>query len=150
MSRAMQWYGKAAHFIGGNHCRFHMATKVGGYIVSTIGELWWERSSREIHAQISDPKWSADNRQRKGDDFDAAYFKRFGYETIGCDRKYETMVFVAGPPCKSEECNCGVPRISGSELDFGAYNTAGEATAGHMRLVKKWAKKADRDDDAEA
>ncbi len=33
------WMGHAAHFICGDRCSFHLATYVGGYIVSTVGEL---------------------------------------------------------------------------------------------------------------
>lgn len=136
-----QWFGQAAHFICGDKCRFHMATKVGRYLVSTVGEYWPERSSREIHAGVYDPTWLAANRHLLGDTFDAAYFKRFGYETIGCDRKYETMVFRAGSPCKRKGCGCGLPEINGSELDFKPYNDAGSARRGHLALCRKWASK---------
>lgn len=33
-----QWYGSPAHFIGGYSCRFHLATKVGEYVISTVGD----------------------------------------------------------------------------------------------------------------
>ena len=133
-----KWFGNAAHFICGSDCRFHLATKVGKYIVSTVGQYWPCRGSREIHAEVRDPQWLSENRHLKGDYFDAAYMKKFGYQDIGCDRKFETMVFKAGPICKSKECDCGLPTIDGSELDFMGYNTAGEATKGHMKLCKKW------------
>lgn len=136
--RRLQWFGHAAHFIGGSHCRFHLATQVGNYLVSTVGELWWERGSREIGAGARDAKWLADNRHLKGYDFDAAYMKRFGYDTLGLDRKYETMVFKAGKPCRTETCGCGLPEINGRELDFSGYNDAKSATAGHMKIVSKW------------
>lgn len=32
------WLPHPAHFIGADECRFRMATEVGGYIVSTVGE----------------------------------------------------------------------------------------------------------------
>lgn len=134
-----EWYGHAAHFICGRSCRFHIATKVGKYLVSTVGELWSERAVREIHAKIYDAKWFTENVHLKGDYFDAAYMTRFGFDTVGCDRKYETMVFLAGKTCQSKECGCGLPEISGSELDFLGYNNAGEARAGHMKLCVKWA-----------
>ena len=140
MSASWKWFGNAGHFICSHYCRFHMTTKVGRYLVSTVGEMWPPRSSREIHAGVYDAKWLAENRHLKGDDFDAAYMTRFGYEGVGCDRKYETMVFKAGAPCKSKACGCGLPTISGSELDFLGYNNAKDATAGHMKLCRKWAK----------
>ena len=65
--------------------------------------------------------------------------KRFGFEEIGCGRKYETMVFVAGVPCSAKGCGCGLPAISGSELDADGYNDAGSATAGHLSLCNKYA-----------
>jgi hypothetical protein len=134
-----KWFGHAAHFICGHSCRFHLATQVGDYLISTVGEYWPERPSREIHAKYEDLKWLESNGHKLGDDFDNAYMKRFGYETIGCDRKYETMVFKAGAMCKAKDCGCGLPEIASSELDFEGYNDAGSATKGHMELCEKWA-----------
>jgi hypothetical protein len=136
-----QWFGSAGHLIVGHWCRFHLCTLVGGYLISTVGEYWPERSTREIHAEVHDPKWLAKNRQRKGDDFDHAYMKRFGFETIGYDRKYETMVFRAGSPC---ECGCGIPQIDGSEQDFAGYNEAADAARGHMEICERWANESTR------
>lgn len=136
--KRLKWFGNAAHFICGDRCQFHLATQVGRYLVSTVGEMWSERSSREINARHADPAWLAEHEQLKGDFFDAAYMKRFGFEEIGYQRKYETMVFKAGKPCT---CGCGIPKISGDSLDFAPYNDAKSATAGHMRLVKKWSTK---------
>jgi len=67
--------------------------------------------------------------------------ERFGYETVGCDRTYETMVFKAGKPCTAKGCKCGLPAIDGSELDFEGYNDAGAATLGHRKMVAKWRRK---------
>lgn len=137
-----KWFGHAAHFICGAKYRFHLATQVGKYLVSTVGELWPERSSREVHAKVYDPKLFEKNCQLKGDYFDSAYMTRFGFEEIGCDRKYETMVFKAGKPCRSKECGCGLPKglpkIDGSELDFLGYNNAADAAKGHLKLCRKW------------
>jgi hypothetical protein len=60
---------------------------------------------------------------------------------IGWKRKYETMVFAIGERCCAPECMCGLPSISGPELDFTGYNNAGDAANGHMALVKKWSRK---------
>jgi hypothetical protein len=114
---------------------------VGKYLISTVGQYWPDRVVREIHAQVHDLKWLEANKSKRGDDFDNAYFKRFGYEEIGYEISYETMVFKAGKRCDSKECGCGLPTISGSELDFLGYNTASAATKGHMELCLKWAKK---------
>lgn len=134
-----KWFGNAAHFICGNSCRFHMATQVGKYLISTVGEMWSERAVREIHARCHDPKWLDKNVHRKGDDFDFHYMKRFGYEQIGCDRTFETMVFEAGKPCDAKACGCGLPSISGSEIDYAAANDAKTATKNHRKLCLKWA-----------
>ena len=98
-----KWFGNAGYLIVGHMCRFHLCTQVGGYLISTVGQYWPERPSREIHASVYDPEWLSRNRHRQGDDFDHAYMKRFGYEEIGCGRTFETMVFRAGPICK---CGC--------------------------------------------
>lgn len=137
-----RWFGNAGHFIGGNSCRFHLCTQVGNYLVSTVGQLWWgNRQVQEIHAQCHDPEWLKENKSLMGDFWDAAYMKKFGYEKLGLSRTFETMVFECGKPCTQPECHCGMPEISGSELDFEGYNTAGAATIGHFKLCKKWARK---------
>lgn len=33
-----EWLGYTKHFIGGDKCKFSMATKVGNYIISTVGD----------------------------------------------------------------------------------------------------------------
>lgn len=134
-----RWFGSPGHFICGKQCRFHLCTLVGGYLISTVGELWFERPSREIHAKIHDPQWLVKNQHRKGDDFDAVYMERFGFEEIGLGRKYETMVFKAGEPCRAEGCNCGLPAIDSTELNFSIYNDAGAANIGHLAMCLTWA-----------
>jgi len=62
-------------------------------------------------------------------------------DQIGCDRFYETMVFLAGERCREKGCNCGQPVISGSELDFLGYQEAGEAAKGHYKMCLKFAGK---------
>jgi hypothetical protein len=135
----LEWFGNAGHFICGHLCRFHLTTIVNDlWLVSTVGEMWPERSSREIRAKVEDPAWLAKNMAKRGDDFDFAYMKKFGYDTIGCDRTYETMVFRAGKRCERKECGCGLPELASSELDFGSYNDVKAATEGHHALVAKW------------
>lgn len=137
-----KWFGNAGHLIVGQYCRFHMCTQVGKFLISTVGQYWPERAVREIHASVHDPSWLAENRDRKGDDFDNAYMKRFGYEQIGCDRTFETMVFPAGEPCKAKECGCGLPEIDGSEIDYASANDAGTATKNHMELCQKYSEES--------
>ena len=127
-----------AHFICSSDCRFFLSTKVGDYIISTVGELWQDRQVREIHAQVYDPKWLEENKSLKGDYFDHAYMKKFGYADIGCDRKFETMVFKA---VKAKEKCCPFRIDVSNEVDFNSYNEADKAYAGHYKLCEKWAKK---------
>jgi hypothetical protein len=136
-----KWFGHAGHLIVSRWCQYHLCTQIGEYLISTVGEYWPSRSSREIHAQIHDPKWLNENVHLKGDEFDAAYMSRFGFEDIGCDRKYESYVFKAGKPCSSPDCNCGLPSIDGSELDGLPANDAGTAAKNHMQLCWKYAQK---------
>lgn len=63
------WSGYAEHFIGAADCRFSMATAIGEYVVSTVGEYF--------------------PTSHKGDD----------PRPIGAERTYETFVFKAGPTC---------------------------------------------------
>lgn len=134
-----EWFGHAAHLVVSRLCQFHLATKVGDYLVSTVGEYWPSRSSREIHAEVHDPTWLAKNRHRKGDDFDHAYMQRFGFEEIGVGRKYETVVFKATSRCTADGCGCNLPIPDDwTGLDFGSYNDAGSATRGHYAICEKW------------
>lgn len=119
-----EWFGHAAHFICGRWCRFHMATVIGEHLISTVGLY--------VHP-----------RQSGGGEGEEREFlkKNPNGEEIGCNRFYETMVFKAGKRCKVSGCACGLPEISGSELDSNGYQTAGEARKGHMDMCRKWASK---------
>lgn len=32
-----KWYGYAGHLVVGSRCAFHLSTRIGGYLVSTVG-----------------------------------------------------------------------------------------------------------------
>ena len=132
------WMPHAGHFILGHQCQFKLNTYVGKYVVSTVGEMWNDQAVRRIHAGVFDAKWYLENVSKRGDEFDYAYKKRFGFEEIGCGRKYETMVFKAR---KSKYKCCPYEMISGKDVDFEGYNTPEEAYKGHLKLCKKWGKK---------
>lgn len=118
-----EWYGMAAHFICGRWCRFHMATKIGHYAISSVG--FYVPPHRSGSNERTEAEWLKAN--PLGDD-------------IGCDRKFETMVFGFKAYCDSLECNCGTPIIDASiEYDFAAANSIREARENHMKLCKKWA-----------
>ncbi len=133
------WMPHAAHFICGNDCRFVLATYVGRYIVSTVGEYYPDEIVRRIHAQCHDKEWFEENKDLKGDNFAAAYMKRFGFEKLGMDRTYETMVFKAKK--SKEKCCPYVCIVEGGELDFLGYNSPEKARKGHLKLCEKWAQK---------
>jgi hypothetical protein len=120
-----EWFGVVGHYICGQWCRFHLATMVGPWLVSTIGEY--------VHPLHS-----------KGNEKDEAEWMRVNWpgEDIGCGRKYETMVFKAGARCTKKGCECNMPAIGGSELDIHGYQTRGQAQAGHLQMCKKWSRKA--------
>ena len=132
------WMPHAGHFICGARCEFKLNTYVGKYIVSTVGELWNERAVREIHAKVHDPKWLSKNIILKGDNFDDAYMKEFGFEDIGYNRKFETMVFKAK---KSKYKCCPYGIIVLKEMEMDCYNDEVLAFKGHMKLCEKWSKK---------
>ena len=119
-----KWFGNAAHFICGRWCRFHLATQVGDFLVSTVGQL--------VHPKDS----------KGGEQADALYLvENPNGAEIGYNRFYETMVFKAGPPCDAEGCNCGLPIPSDhGELDFEGYNDPGAATLGHRAMCLRAAK----------
>jgi len=130
------WMPHAAHFICGNDCRFHLATYVGGYVVSTVGEYLPDSQVREILAQSRRITLNG-----KGDERLADYMKKVGYEDLGYQRKYETMVFKAERmTAKGDQC-CPWRMKTPDDVDMEGYNTPEAATAGHMKLCEKWSKK---------
>lgn len=110
------WQGSAGHFICADFCRFHLTTIVGPWLVSTIGDY---HSVTQIRA--------------KGEE-------AFEQEEVGCGRKFETMVFVA-QKCGRKGCGPHWVMKNGTELDFRGYNTAADATRGHLAFCRKWARK---------
>lgn len=120
-----EWFGHAAHFICGRWCRFHMATLVGPWLVSTVGEY--------VHPSHSGGSARAEYEWLK---------KNHPGADIGWNRKYETMVFRAGEPCREKDCGCGLPTLAdATERAVGCYMTAKEATEGHRALCAEWAKR---------
>lgn len=33
-----KWYGYAGHFSGGSACAYHLCTRIGGFLISTLGD----------------------------------------------------------------------------------------------------------------
>ena len=119
-----KWFGSAGHFICAQWCRFHLCTLVGEYLISTVGEYVHPRHG--MGSEQKEAEWTEEN---------------FPGEDIGCDRKYETMVFETKGVCTAEDCNCGLPTIKSTELDANGYNLAGNATKGNYEMCEKWSKK---------
>ena len=117
-----RWFGTPGHFICARWCRFHLCTKVGRFLVSTVGEY--------LHPYVLGARNEAE---------EAEYLRKNGYMKIGRARKYETMVFRAGKRCS---CGCGLPRIAGPELITLPANTAKDASANHYAACLKWSKGA--------
>lgn len=127
------WMPHAAHFICGRDCEFSLATYVGGYIVSTVGEYFPDSQVREIHAKSRGIKLEG-----IGDARELDYRRKIGYEPIGFERLYETMVFKAGS--STEKC-CPFRAVDWTNVDFNGYNEPGDAMKGHLKLCKKWSRK---------
>lgn len=66
-----QWFGNAGHLCVASDCLFHLTTKVGDYLISTVGD--WRPYYCGV--RVEEP------------------------EEVGRDRLYETMVFKAGKLC---------------------------------------------------
>lgn len=116
------WFGTPGHFLCSRWCRFHLCTQVGAFLVSTVGEY--------VHPRHGGGR----------EDKEAEWLRRnWPGEDIGYNRKYETMVFAAGPICTEPGCGCGMPTINGHEIDCIGANTRQQATANHMELCKKFA-----------
>lgn len=128
------WMPHPGHFICAQDCRFHLNTYVGGYIVSTVGELEPDMGVREIKARVRGIVLEGIGDARRAD-----AMKKLGWDSIGCDRTYETMVFKARRGPKGQKEDCCPWRQSGSSLDFAGYNDAESARKGHLKLCKKWA-----------
>lgn len=132
------WMPHPAHFICARDCKFFMATKVGKYIVSTVGEYLPDYQIRELYAETRKV-----NLEGRGDARLADYMKKIGFEDLRYDGwKYETIVFGATKRRGEGEGCCPWTIIVVSDnKDEIAYKTAEEAYRGHYKLCNKWAKK---------
>lgn len=108
-----EWFGVAAHFIGGRKCRFHLATRVGAWLVSTVGEYHLGLSADEAPTPLGADEASL----------------------------YETYVFRAGKPCDRDECKCGLPEQDGHEVEGVRCGTRGEAQSNHIAACVRYASK---------
>ena len=105
-----EWFGYPGHFICAAQCRFRLCTKVGNYLISTVGDM-------------------LDSCTEKRDTIGA-----------GPDDFFETYVFKGGPRCNVASCGCEQPSIDGHEIDGERCATAGEAQALHLKYCEKYAR----------
>lgn len=106
-----KWFGLAGHFIGASHCRFHMCTQVGKYLISSVGNYYPNEGKRNTIGAGND-----------------AFFETYVFKAgVPCDEK--------GCNCGMPDL------ADASELDGSCRAaTAGEARANHMRLCRKYAR----------
>lgn len=108
-----RWHGVAAHFICGYRCRFHLATEVGAWLVSTVGDLY-----------------DTDEGERRPLGCDADSF-------------YETYVFHLGDApkrCEEPGCDCGLPEPTEWCEVYGKRSaTRGAATREHLAACAEYA-----------
>lgn len=45
-----KWYGYPCHFVGGKNCIYHLATKVGEFLISTIGDYYIEDNRQTLRS----------------------------------------------------------------------------------------------------
>jgi len=126
------WMPHAGHFLLGNKCQFRLNTYVGKYIVSTVGEYLPDEGIREILNKTRNLEL-----QGMGDEREADFLKKNGWEKVGYNRKYETMVFKA----KKSNFKCCPFTIKLGEIEMNGYNDAESAYRGHLKMCNKYAKK---------
>lgn len=102
------WYGHAGHLCAAYNCRFHLCTKVGGYLVSTVGD-YFERGIRNTVGAYKD-----------------SFFETFVFNVL------------PGSSCSDLACLCGLPNVDWVNIEGVRCATAGEASKTHMRMCKKY------------
>jgi hypothetical protein len=108
-----EWFGYPGHLIVAPWCQFRLCTKVGDYLISTVGD--WRP-----------PLVGEQTAPRK---------------TIGAgdDSFFETYVFEAGERCSHKDCGCNMPSLKDAcEIDGERSGTAGAATEAHLRYCTKY------------
>lgn len=48
-----KWYGFACHFFGGRNCGYHLATRIGKYLISTVGAYRPKSDGKEEEVGIN-------------------------------------------------------------------------------------------------
>ncbi len=132
------WMPHAAHLIVGHQCRFHLATYLPKtqVIVSTVGEYVPDSVIRKVLSE-----------SRKlgitgvGDQEEYEWLEKNGFEKIGWNRTYETMVFKAVSRDDEEQSCCPFKTDVSAELEMRGYNDPKEAYQGHLELCAEFSEK---------
>lgn len=103
------WQGHPAHLCVADRCQFRLNTRVGRWVVSTVGEYYPIGS--DMHNSKPEPIGG------------------------GKEALYETYVFGAG---ETLGCGC-VDITDTEEVEGRRYGTAAEAQAGHLEMCRKYA-----------
>lgn len=69
---ALEWFGSAGHLCVSNMCRFHLTTKVGDVLVSTVGEYF------------PDPEAETPTKIGSGRTYETMVFQISGTCSCGC------------------------------------------------------------------
>lgn len=115
------WLGYPQHFCAAKDCRFHMATIVGKYVISTVGDY---HPPRVVQGDEGPDRMQPTEKP----------------ETIGAgpDSFYETFVF----RCDGlGQCGCCAAITSMDVLDGPRTATAVEAQKCHMEMCRKYARR---------
>lgn len=107
------WDGHAAHLIVGSRCQYHLATRIGDYVISTVGEYRPQKGTRPDGEGLGGKEYAE-------------------FESIGSGRLFETYVFHAAGE--------GFGEISEfNEVDSLVANDHDTATRNHMTMCRKYA-----------
>jgi len=110
VNETWRWCGHAHHFIGSNRCRYHLATWVGDYLVSTVGDYHPDGETEPMSLGLE-----------PGLFFETMVFPAHLVEDLGRD----------------DNCH-GYKVSSWSEVDRWHYQSAEAANEGHLRACFTW------------
>lgn len=72
-----KWYGYAGHFIGGKSCAYHLSTRVGHFLVSTVGDYYPRSKNGERETFGSSPD---------------SWFETFVFKCLGEDKNGDPII----------------------------------------------------------
>jgi len=106
-----KWFGYPGHLCISNRCGFHMCTRVGNYLISTIGHCF-DKEDKELISLVP-----------KSSDL---------FETMVFPYKHDTED-------KFEDAYPAQYNFPQEEIDFERYTLPDKAIKGHMKFCNKYA-----------